>query len=271
MHVCLASTLGAAADCRPVAAVAAPARAAAGPRRASSAAQQAAARRIYIDGPPTHIPTAAEAAATSRLNALTGAALLAAAGGAYYTAFARDAGAAAPAPTDQHLVNWSGTHECHVARFYQPESLAELQAVVAQAHAAGAKLRCVGSALSPNGLAFEERGMVSLALMDKVLRVDRERRRVTVQAGARVAEVAAALRAQGLTLENYASIREQTVGGLTQVSAHGTGAAIPPVDERVVGLKVVTPALGTLDLSEVRRQRVQRWFVGTPPSFACLC
>lgn len=112
-----------------------------------------------------------------------------------------------------------------------------------------------------------------------------------MQAGARVQEVADELRKHGLSLQNYASIREQTVGGFTQasgcsmawkaagcgfrwavrgsaaesdvepaglgvqvcfcrpvtkpvlsrcaahtilqVSAHGTGARIPPVDEQV--------------------------------------
>ena len=48
-------------------------------------------------------------------------------------------------------------------------------------------------------------------------------------------QVANALRSQGLTLQNYASIKEQTVGGFTQVGAHGTGAAIPPVDEQASG------------------------------------
>jgi len=47
---------------------------------------------------------------------------------------------------------------------------------------------------------------------------------VTVQAGARVRELVEALRPHGLTLMNYASIREQQIGGFTQVSAHGTGA-----------------------------------------------
>ena len=37
-----------------------------------------------------------------------------------------------------------------------------------------------------------------------------------------------------------------------QVGAHGTGAAIPPVDEQVVSMKLVTPAQGTLELSMVR-------------------
>ena len=35
-----------------------------------------------------------------------------------------------------------------------------------------------------------------------------------------------------------------------QVSAHGTGARIPPVDEQVVAMTLVTPALGTIKLSD---------------------
>ena len=54
---------------------------------------------------------------------------------------------------------------------------------------AGQKLRCVGSALSPNGLAFSTDGMLSLALLDQVLDIDVEKAQVTVQAGARVQEV----------------------------------------------------------------------------------
>lgn len=54
---------------------------------------------------------------------------------------------------------------------------------------AGQKLRCVGSALSPNGLAFSKEGMLSLALLDKVLDIDVKKAQITVQAGARVQEV----------------------------------------------------------------------------------
>lgn len=117
----------------------------------------------------------------------------------------------------------------------------------------GSKLRVVGSALSPNGMAFSEEGMLSLAHMDAILSIDAERRLVTVQAGARIADVAARLRERGLTLQNYASIREQSVAGFVQAGAHGTGAGIPPVDAQVVGMKLVTPAEGVLDLTEVGR------------------
>ena len=55
--------------------------------------------------------------------------------------------------------------------------------------AAGEKLRCVGSALSPNGLAFSPEGMLSLALLDQVMHIDKQKQQITVQAGARVQEV----------------------------------------------------------------------------------
>lgn len=35
------------------------------------------------------------------------------------------------------LVNWSGTHEVTPRRLYQPESMKELEMLVAQAHAEG--------------------------------------------------------------------------------------------------------------------------------------
>lgn len=128
----------------------------------------------------------------------------------------------APLPEDLHTVsNWSGTHEVHTRVFLQPETLGELEAVVREAHEKKSKIRPVGSGLSPNGIGLQRAGMVNLALMDKVIDVDREARRVRVQAGARVSQLVDALREHGLTLQNFASIREQQVGGIVQVDLLG--------------------------------------------------
>ena len=181
--------------------------------------------------------------------------VLAAAAGALYYGFSGGFAASAsyPAPsTNEELVNWSGTHHCQPKRFYQPETHEQVEAIVKAAAESKTKLRCIGSGLSPNGIAFEEGGMISLSLMDKILSVDAEAMTVTVQSGARVQDVADKIRESGLTLLNYASIREQTIGGFTQIGAHGTGANIPSVDDSVVELKMVTPAQGTLVLSEDR-------------------
>lgn len=64
-----------------------------------------------------------------------------------------------------------------------------------------------------------------------------------------ITKVIEALRPHGLTLPNLASIAEQQIGGFIQVGAHGTGAAIPPVDEFCTSLKLLTTHMGTLTLS----------------------
>ncbi|XP_058090091.1 L-galactono-1,4-lactone dehydrogenase, mitochondrial [Magnolia sinica] len=156
----------------------------------------------------------------------------------------------APLPDDLHTVsNWSGTHEVQTRVFLQPENLNELENIVKEAHEKRQKIRPVGSGLSPNGIGLQRAGMVNLALMDKVLEVDKEKKRVRVQAGARVSQLVDGIKEYGLTLQNFASIREQQLGGIVQVGAHGTGARLPPIDEQIISMKLVTPAKGTIEVS----------------------
>ncbi|XP_057982638.1 L-galactono-1,4-lactone dehydrogenase, mitochondrial [Malania oleifera] len=157
----------------------------------------------------------------------------------------------APLPDDLHTVtNWSGTHEVQTRVFLQPENLDQLETIVRDAHEKKQKIRPVGSGLSPNGIGLSRAGMVNLALMDRVLEVDEEKKTVRVQAGIRVQQLADGIKDYGLTLQNFASIREQQIGGILQVGAHGTGARLPPIDEQVISMKLVTPAKGTIEVSK---------------------
>ncbi|KAK6941733.1 FAD linked oxidase, N-terminal [Dillenia turbinata] len=154
-------------------------------------------------------------------------------------------------PDDLHTVsNWSGTHEVKTRTFLQPESLEELEKIVKEANEKKQRIRPVGSGLSPNGIGLSRAGMVNLALMDKVLEVDKGKKTVRVQAGIRVQQLVDALKEHGLTLQNFTSIREQQIGGIVQVGAHGTGARLPPIDEQVISMKLVTPAKGTIEISK---------------------
>lgn len=124
----------------------------------------------------------------------------------------------APLPEDLHTVsNWSGTHEVQTRNFHQPENIQELEKLVKEANEKRSKIRPVGSGLSPNGIGLSRAGMVNLALMDKVLEVDKEKKRVRVQAGIRVQELVDEIKEYDLTLQNFASIREQQIGGIVQV------------------------------------------------------
>ncbi|RHY34915.1 hypothetical protein DYB32_000588 [Aphanomyces invadans] len=64
-------------------------------------------------------------------------------------------------------------------------------------------------------------------------------------------------RTHGLTLQNVASIREQTVAGVTQAGCHGTGARIPTMEEQIVSMDIVTPAGGRVTLSDPLDPRFQ--------------
>ncbi|KAK9123228.1 hypothetical protein Sjap_012830 [Stephania japonica] len=157
----------------------------------------------------------------------------------------------APLPDDLHSVsNWSATHQVHTRVFLQPETLHDLEALVRDANQRKQSIRPVGSGLSPNGIGLHRARMVNLALMDRVIEVDRESMRVRVQAGIRVQQLVDGIKEYGFTLQNFASIREQQIGGIIQVGAHGTGARLPPIDEQVISMKLVTPGKGTIEISK---------------------
>lgn len=202
-----------------------------------------------------HASSAGSASAVPRLSAplCTGFALAttAAAGTtiAYCAVETAEASDGVPEAESATITNWSGTHTVTTDRYYTPESVDELKALVRQAHESGEPLRPVGSALSPNGLGLHAGGMVNLGLLDRVLWVDASRRLIRVEAGARVSQVVEALQPHRLTLENFASITEQQLGGFTQVGAHGTGITISPVDEQVMAMRLISPAAGDIELS----------------------
>ena len=141
---------------------------------------------------------------------------------------------AVDADTDVAVENWSSTHSASPAHYFSPDSISAVQRIVTLMHEVGGRLCVAGSKLSPNGIGLSDEAMLDMAQCDAVLSIDKERMQVTVQAGARVSSVVDSLRPHGLTLQNYASIAEQQIGGFLQVGAHGTGAGVPPVDEQVI-------------------------------------
>ena len=148
------------------------------------------------------------------------------------------------------MVNYSGTHHISPQNLYEPKNVQELETLVSTASKSKSKIRPVGRFMSPNGIASCKKGMVSLANCDRIIQVDKEKRQVTVESGAIVDTVLKELAKNNLTLSNFSSIKEQQMGGWTQVAAHGTGAKLPTVDEMIVSLKVITPSRGTLTLSK---------------------
>ena len=151
-------------------------------------------------------------------------------------------------PSMNEMMNYSGTHKITPKHLYEPKSVDELVEIVAMASRTKSKIRPVGRFLSPNGIASCKEGMLSLASCDQILNIDEKKKQITVESGAIVDTILEELLKYDLTLSNFSSIKEQQVGGWTQVAAHGTGARLPTVDEMIVSLNVITPSKGTLTL-----------------------
>ena len=132
-------------------------------------------------------------------------------------------------------VNWAGTHAYRATRIHEPSTVAELQEIVARAP----RIRVLGSRHSFSDVA-DSAELVSLNGLPANVVVDRERMTVTVGAGMRYGELAETLNAEGLALQNLASLPHISVGGAIATATHGSGDGNGNLATAVAGLQLVT-------------------------------
>lgn len=97
----------------------------------------------------------------------------------------------------------------------------------------------MGAGHSFTGLALTDGRLVRLDRHARVLQVDRERRRVTVQAGIPLWRLNRTLERFGLALPNLGDIAYQSVAGAISTATHGTGARFGGLATQVVGMRLV--------------------------------
>lgn len=152
------------------------------------------------------------------------------------------------------LSNWAGTLHATPTVIHRPSSEAEIVEIFLRAYNEHRRIRIIGNALSPNGLALHDGEVLSLENFDKILRIDEENLTVTVQPGATVRELNDTLAAHGLALPSYASIDAQQIGGVVSVGAHGSSFTVPPIDQSVTGIRIVSPTGRTYEIAVNRRR-----------------
>lgn len=136
--------------------------------------------------------------------------------------------------------NWSGEQRCTPAGVAEPASVEQVAAEIAAARAAGRTVRPVGTGHSFTGLVPTDGVLLSLRRMDRLLDVDRDRRRVRVQGGMPLHRLNEELARHGLALENLGDIDRQTIAGAIATGTHGTGAAFGNLASLVERLTLVT-------------------------------
>ena len=134
------------------------------------------------------------------------------------------------------LRNWAGNIAFRAARVHRPSTVDELRRVVAGSR----RIRPLGTAHSFNRIADCADDMVSVAGLPPTIRVDAAASTVTVAAGVRYGELAAALYAAGFALHNLGSLPHISVAGAVSTGTHGSGDGNGNLATAVRALRMVT-------------------------------
>lgn len=168
---------------------------------------------------------------------------------------------------DTEFRNWAGTVVATPAHFVRPRTEDEVVELVRETRRRDGHLRVVGAGHSWNDVAACSDTMVSLDNLDRVIDVDFDNRRVTVQAGIRFHDLIIELDRRGLALLNVGSITEQSVAGAIATGTHGTGLAYGALPTQLHSFRLVT---GDGDIETVSRASNPDLFHAASVSFGSL-
>lgn len=142
--------------------------------------------------------------------------------------------------------NWGGNVAFTARRLHHPESVAELQEIVARSP----RVRALGTRHSFSTVADTDGEHVSTSRLPAVIEVDRTERTATVGSGLRFGEIVRAIDEAGLALHNLGSLPHISVAGACATGTHGSGTGRRSLAGAVRALTTVTADGG---LAEVRR------------------
>ena len=136
--------------------------------------------------------------------------------------------------------NWARNQRWVPAERRMPASVHEVAQVVTAAHRAGRRVKVIGAGHSFTAVAATDGVQLSLDRLARVVTVDAETGRVTVEAGIRLHRLNDALAGVGLALPNLGDIDRQSVAGAIATATHGTGLTLGNLATAVVGVQMVT-------------------------------
>ena len=137
------------------------------------------------------------------------------------------------------MTNWAGNVTYSTERVLRPRSVEEAQELIA----AGASLKPMGSRHSFSLVGDSTGALLSTEHLNRIVEIGDDT--VTVGAGIRYGELAAALDDHGVALLNFASLPHISVGGAIATGTHGSGASNQSLAAAVSAVELVD-ADGTL-------------------------
>src|SRR5262245_47577707 len=136
----------------------------------------------------------------------------------------------------EKLSNWAGNHTFSAARVHYPETVEQVQELVAGCN----KLKVLGSRHSFNHIADSAEDLISLERFDHTIACDHDRRTVTVDGGVKYGQLCQQLHREGYALHNMASLPHISVAGACATATHGSGDGNGNLATAVAALEIVT-------------------------------
>jgi alditol oxidase len=162
------------------------------------------------------------------------------------------------------MTNWAGNITFSAASIARPESVDELQEVVAQASRKEQRIGVVGSRHSFTRIADTDGVLVDTSALDTI-EIDPEQGSACIGAGVTYARLGPLLHAAGLALHNLPSLPHISVAGAVATATHGSGDRNRCLADSIEAVELIT-ADG--ELREIRRGDLD--FVGSVVSLGAL-
>lgn len=150
-----------------------------------------------------------------------------------------DPGVAFRSTTSYTHHTWARTFNSRPELYIQPHSLEEIQKLVKLARRCRRRVVLVGCGHSPSDITCTSSWMVNLDNYQRVLKVDKERKRLTVEGGIRLRQLNEAAATHGLTMPNLGSINDQSIAGAIATATHGSSLKHGLMSESVKSIKIV--------------------------------
>ncbi|KAJ3729165.1 L-gulonolactone D-arabinono-1,4-lactone oxidase [Lentinula guzmanii] len=144
------------------------------------------------------------------------------------------------------FANWAKTFVCTPLAIFEPRNEYHCQVILELARREGKVVRVAGVGHSPSDLACTNEFMLRTTYLNRVLMIDKEKRRVLAQGGITLHHLHAALAQHNLAMINLGSISDQTLAGIVTTASHGTG-----IDYGVMSTQVISMVILLADGSRV--------------------
>jgi alditol oxidase len=159
---------------------------------------------------------------------------------------------------EEKLKNWAGNLEYSTNKIDYPKSVEDVQKLVKKYN----KLKVLGTRHCFNTIADSKYNFISLRDMNKVVTLDANAKKVTIEGGMRYGELCPWLNDKGFALHNLASLPHISVAGATTTATHGSGVKNGNLSTAVAALEFVTADGNVINLSKNEGEKFYAAVVG---------